>query len=416
MKNPSAVRGRSGASLKLVLSYVVDWLVVIFGAFFGLFVGSRVPNKRPFSLENPDISFPYKIHEKVSVRWLGLYAFIIPALVIFAICLVLVPGPTVTKSTPRSAIWHRRMWELHVGLLGLSFSLSLTVLITGGMKNLFGKPRPDLLARCIPDMANLERYKVGGYLVTNVVSADICQQTNRFLLNDGFRSYPSGHSSFASGGLIYLSLYLASKLAISIPYLSQSTLTGYNKPQNPKPSIRSNPFVSKQEAASINDQKNFTSCDRQDFWLAARRQAAAPPLYLLIFAAIPFSASIYIASTRYSDFRHHGFDILFGYMIGVLTSIVSFRFYQLPIGHGAGWAWGPRSSYRSFWTGVGIGNYVGSANDGEEEIGLSLHLDGELSDIENGQSTGPSNDRLELLPMQTRFSPIEPDLLPTKNK
>ncbi|POS85022.1 hypothetical protein EPUL_006136 [Erysiphe pulchra] len=375
-----------------------------------------MPNKRPFLLENPEISFPYQVHEKVPVQLLALYALGGPALVILTICLVLVPGPTTSKSTPRSAIWRRRMWEINVGWLGLGLSLSLTVFITGVMKNLFGKPRPDLLSRCIPDLANLEKHRVGGFFGTDVVSADICQQTDRFILEDGFRSYPSGHSSFASGGLIYLSLYLASKLAVSIPQLSRSTLTKYNKIQNSAFPSLTNLFASKQESDRINFQKTTGSYDRLELPKAIRSQAAAPPLYLLIFIAVPFSASIYIASTRYSDFRHHGFDILFGYMIGVFCSIFSFRFYHLPIGHGAGWAWGARSSSRSFWSGVGIGSYVGSASNWQEEIEMPLQFERDPSDIENQQNTVSSNDQVELLPMQVRLDPIDVELLPAKNK
>jgi hypothetical protein len=96
-----------------------------------------------------------------------------------------------------------------------------------------------------------------------------------------------------------------------------------------------------------------------DAIIAARNQAAAPPVYLLIFAIIPFFAAIYISSTRYSDFRHHGFDILFGFFIGTVSAVFSFRWYHLPINQGAGWSWGPRNKERSFWAGIGVGSYVG---------------------------------------------------------
>ncbi|RKF64186.1 putative diacylglycerol pyrophosphate phosphatase 1 [Erysiphe neolycopersici] len=410
------VNRRSGSSLRQILSYVFDWLIILVTTVLGVFAGSLVPNKRPFSLGNPEISFPYQINEKVSTQKLGIYALIIPAFIILAICLVLVPGPTISRSTPRSAIWHRRLWELHVGWLGLCLSLSSSIFITGIMKNLFGKPRPDLLSRCIPDLANLEKYRVGGFFGTNVVSADICQQTDPYIFEDGFRSYPSGHSSFASGGLIYLSLYLASKLAFSMPYVSTPTLAGYNKIQNSAFPGLLNLFPSKKGSDRIGFQTTNGPYNRQELLRATRSKAAAPPLYLLVFVAMPFTGSIYISSTRYSDFRHHGFDILFGYMIGIFCSVISFRFYHLPISQGAGWAWGPRSSTRSFWSGVGIGGYVGSASDWQEEIEMPLHFEGDSSDIENQQNTVSSNDKLELLPVQVRLDPIDVELLPSKNK
>jgi hypothetical protein len=102
-----------------------------------------------------------------------------------------VPGSTVPKGTPKSMIWKRKLWELHVGWLGLALGLISAWFITNGMKNLFGKPRPDLLARCQPDLENIAKYVVGGLVgQTNsgqLVSAAICQNTDADILDDGFR-------------------------------------------------------------------------------------------------------------------------------------------------------------------------------------------------------------------------------------
>jgi membrane-associated phospholipid phosphatase len=184
-------------------------------------------------------------------------------------------------------------------------------------------------------------------------------------MDDAFRSFPSGHSSFAAGGLIYLSLFLASKLAITIPFLAPSLYSSDNTSYSAFPfrakKAQQEPFtkspIDKQESAEVDPYLKPSGHD--DAIIAARRQAAAPPVYLLIFIIIPFFASIYIASTRWSDFRHHGFDILFGYFIGTVSAIFAFRYYHLPLSQGAGWAWGPRSRDRSWWAGVGVGGYAG---------------------------------------------------------
>lgn len=64
-----------------------------------------------------------------------------------------------------------------------------------------GRPRPDLYARCqLP--ADLTENPVHG-----LVSWTVCTRTD--LLQDGFRSFPSGHSSFAWAGMWYLILYAA---------------------------------------------------------------------------------------------------------------------------------------------------------------------------------------------------------------
>ncbi|QYS92928.1 hypothetical protein H0G86_000321 [Trichoderma simmonsii] len=66
-----------------------------------------------------------------------------------------------------------------------------------------------------------------------------------------------------------------------------------------------------------------------------RRQAAAPPVYLLAITVAPFCLAIFIATSRWSGFRYRGFDILVGFYIGVFTVILDFSFCPLPITVGA---------------------------------------------------------------------------------
>jgi membrane-associated phospholipid phosphatase len=85
--------------------------------------------------------------------------------------------------------------------MGLGLSLGLTFVFIQGMKNAIGKPRPDLLDRCKPDAANYRKYIVADYAAVAgfnpqwvLVSDAICTTTDDALLNDGFRSFPSGHA------------------------------------------------------------------------------------------------------------------------------------------------------------------------------------------------------------------------------
>jgi membrane-associated phospholipid phosphatase len=90
--------------------------------------------------------------------------------------------------------------------MGLALSLALAFFFTQGMKNLFGKPRPDMLSRCDPDTSEdaIRRNTVGGGYGSNfnpewvLVSAAICRSTDKALLDDAFRSFPSGHASSKS--------------------------------------------------------------------------------------------------------------------------------------------------------------------------------------------------------------------------
>ncbi len=148
--------------------------------------------------------FPFTVKETVPIWLAVVLAVFAPAVIIALICLIFVPGATVPPGTPKSLIWKRKLWELHMGWLGLALSMVAAWLITNGMKNMYGKPRPDLLSRCQPDIVNLQDYLIVPYLNATtdglLVKPSICKNPNKKILDDGFRSYPSGHSSSAAAG------------------------------------------------------------------------------------------------------------------------------------------------------------------------------------------------------------------------
>lgn len=84
----------------------------------------------------------------------------------------------------------------------------LTVFITDIIKNAVGRPRPDLISRCKP---------ASGSSGNQLVTIAICTQTDTHMLQDGWRSFPSGHSSFAFSGLGFLALFLAGQLHVFRP-------------------------------------------------------------------------------------------------------------------------------------------------------------------------------------------------------
>jgi membrane-associated phospholipid phosphatase len=314
----------------------------------------------------------------------------VPAAIIVIVSIIFVPGATVPKNTPASLIWKRKLWELHTGLLGLLMSVACGFFFVSGIKNMCGKPRPDLLARCLPDLENASKFLIGGFQgesklgnsIGQLYSADICQQTDKAKLNDGFRSYPSGHSAASAGGLLYLSLFLASKFAVTMPFVATGTSSSSHDVHAAFPSRLGSAVEQYDDEASapMTGKGANTSIAYNSSVQSLRRQAAAPPVYLLVITVAPFCLAIFIAASRWFDFRHHGFDILFGFCIGVFTAIFSFRFYHLPITVGAGWAWGPRSPDRAFWAGVGRLGYVGEK---DVERGMTVPANyGASTDVE----------------------------------
>jgi diacylglycerol diphosphate phosphatase/phosphatidate phosphatase len=127
-----------------------------------------------------------------SLVWLFVYALGVPLATILLLTLLVHPSPHKT----------------HVTILGLAISFILTSFITDVIKNAVGRPRPDLLSRCKPQK---------GTPAHELVTFHVCTETNHHVLHDGWRSFPSGHSSSAFSGLGYLSLFMAGQLHVLHP-------------------------------------------------------------------------------------------------------------------------------------------------------------------------------------------------------
>lgn len=138
----------------------------------------------------------------------------------------------------------------------------------GTFKNAVGKPRPDFIDRCQPVRGSHDPVPFG------LSNSTICTQTDQAIMKDGFRSFPSGHSSTSFAGLFYLSLYLAAKLHI---------------------------LDSKGE------------------------------VWKVFVCLIPTLGAGLIAATRIMDARHHPFDVISGSLLGVLCAWVAYRQYFPPI-------------------------------------------------------------------------------------
>lgn len=174
--------------------------------------------------------------------------------------------------------------------------------------------------------------------------------------------------------MFYLTLFLCYKFSVTIPYLLP--FTHESSTRNTQEHDHSLPNG---ESGKPTDDL-FAST--KDTSVPLRKQAAAPPTYLFILPLVFISIPTYVASTRFSDFRHHGFDIIFGSLMGVIISYISFRMYHLPMRRGAGWSWGARSASRAWGIGMGTQGYI-------DERGSAT----KKSDVEAG--IAPSNATLE---------------------
>ncbi|KAF8446969.1 phosphatidic acid phosphatase type 2/haloperoxidase [Kalaharituber pfeilii] len=227
-------------------SYVPDWiglLLIVIGYIITL---TNEPYHRMFSLDDRRIQFPHAEIERVSLTMRNVYAIALPLVVIMLF--------TVSKATNRNK-WH----QLHVSILGLLIALAFTGFSTDFIKNAVGRPRPDLIARCKP-RDDAPRHEL--------VTYEICTETDHFKIQDGFRSFPSGHSSLAFAGLGYLSLFLSGQLH------------------------------------------------------AFKRGA---DLCRFLFAILPVFGALVIAISRTGDYRHDVYDVTSG---GIIGSTIAYYSYQ----------------------------------------------------------------------------------------
>jgi len=232
---------------KLVVAYAPDWilslvLIAIFGAL------DNIPGyKREFSLEDTSLKHPYTLHERVPNWALYIIAVLAPAALQAGVNLLTV----------------RSWWDLHNSLLGLLLGLSLTGSITQVVKITVGRPRPDVIARCLPQAGATDPQ-------FGLSSVAICTRAAGPIIHDGWRSFPSGHSSLSFAGLGFLSFYLAGKLHL---------------------------FDTRGHAHKA--------------WIA---------ITPLIGAAL-------VAVSRTMDYRHHWQDVTVGSILGLVMTYFSYRQY-----------------------------------------------------------------------------------------
>lgn len=203
------------------------------------------PFHRMFYLSDLRIAYPHALVERVSVAWLFIYAGALPLGALILWSLIARPGAH----------------KAHVTLLGWIASMILTLFLTDVVKNAVGRPRPDLLARCKP---------APGTPADVLVTFSVCTETDHHVLHDGWRSFPSGHSSFSFSGLGYLSLVLAGQLRVYRP--------------------------------------------RAD-------------LARVLLALAPLLGAALIAISRCEDYRHDVYDVSVGSLIGISVAHYTYRRY-----------------------------------------------------------------------------------------
>lgn len=233
------------------------------------------PFHRLFFVNDLAISFPHAEFERVPVAWNVLYAGFVPLVAVLALNFL------------TGASRHKH----HVTVLGLLIALVLTSFLTDTIKNAVGRPRPDLVARCKPAPGTPENTLVG---------IEVCTETRGHVLHDGWRSFPSGHSSFSFAGLGYLSLFLAGQVRLFV-------VGG---------GIRGPPGAAGEHGDDNSGDEEKT-----------RAVYARGDLARALFCLAPLLGAAMIAISRCQDYRHDVYDVCTGALLGYVIAFWSYRRY-----------------------------------------------------------------------------------------
>ncbi|CAL4962187.1 unnamed protein product [Urochloa decumbens] len=98
----------------------------------------------------------------------------------------------------------RNVYDLHHAILGILFAALITGVLTDAIKDAVGRPRPNFFWRCFPD----------GKAVYDSITTGVICHGDPSVIKEGYKSFPSGHTSWSFAGLGFLSWYLAGKITV----------------------------------------------------------------------------------------------------------------------------------------------------------------------------------------------------------
>ncbi|GAB6024999.1 hypothetical protein CHUAL_010089 [Chamberlinius hualienensis] len=221
--------------------YIILEIIVRFILFFLFAVTSDMePFKRKIQLEELWLYKNPKTQSYVPLRLLMVIVSVVPLSVLLFF-----------------AFTNKRRSDAVSASLGFTLSVGMNSLMTNYLKIIVGRPRPDFFWRCFPD----------GQFRDDMQCTGVPDE-----INDGLKSFPSGHSSLAFSTLGFLSFYLAGKL------------------------------------------KCFVATGRGQSWR-------------LCLTLLPLIGAIGVAISRTCDYHHHWQDVSAGSIMGLVIAHLCYRQY-----------------------------------------------------------------------------------------
>ncbi|XP_049357022.1 probable lipid phosphate phosphatase 4 isoform X3 [Solanum verrucosum] len=170
---------------KVAKKHKCDWLILLVLVAMDGFLNYIQPfNRYTNSKMLEDLKFPFKEHDTIPMWAVPIFAIILPCTVFLIYY-----------------HYRRDVYDLHHAILGILYSVLVTAVITDSIKDAVGRPRPNFFYRCFPD--GIEAFQPNG---------DVNCHGDPKVVKEGYKSFPSGHTSWSFAGLAFLSWYLCGKV------------------------------------------------------------------------------------------------------------------------------------------------------------------------------------------------------------
>ncbi|KAI0123199.1 phosphatidic acid phosphatase type 2/haloperoxidase [Xylariales sp. AK1849] len=333
---PMSTRPKFGQWLKYTWLDILT--MAIMGAIgLGVYKAHPAPTRSfPVTFSDGEIVYPefgYPLRKEIVPIWLAaLLAALIPIVVILFM-----------------QIRIRSFWDVNNAVIGLLYALISAAVFQVFLKWLIGGLRPHFLAVCKPDISLSSNapgvvgagYNGAGftsiYYTREICTGDIDE------IDDSLESFPSGHTTAAFGGFVYLYLYLNAKLKVFANY--------------------------------------------------------HPAMWKLIAVYAPILGAVLIGGALTIDEFHNWYDVFAGAVIGTImafsayrmtyAAIWDWRINHIPLNRGAPFAYGGGNVELedAVWTrkvGWGSGSGLGQHGYGEKHATNSDYATGHHTGANNG--------------------------------
>ena len=216
--------------------------------------------------------FPHQ-PDTVEVWWLGVLAAAVPTISIIAASFQSSHYYDKKLKNVNAKKRSFLLWDIYDAFMAYTLSVVVCGVLTSVVKLLYGRPRPDFFNRCFPDISLDDKSAIDAKINSISTLNLVCDSnSDEKVVEEGRKSFPSGHSSIAFVSFSFIAFYVWGK-----------TLA-------------------------------FARYGKRRSW----RFSTGWPF--IIFA-------VYVCLSRTQDYRHHWTDVLGGGLLGLFTAYICYRIY-----------------------------------------------------------------------------------------